>query len=174
MTNWIRAAAAIFGMVPLVYPLAIDFSPVIAWLAVAGMLALTITVATPRHIRASAWVGIVVVEYGIALARNHEGVDSGVLILAPIMLIALECLDLLALLDAGTVCNSDFLLARARHLGKVILAGVGAGTVVVLTGGIDLGSHPILMVVAVAAAVSALGASVRSWTSSDELRGMNS
>ena len=164
MTKWIRAVAAMFGVVPLVYPLAFDSSAVVAWLAAAGVLALAITVAAPRRIGPWAWVGIVVVEYGVALALGHDGIESGALILAPVMLIVLECLDLLALLDAGTVCTRDFLFARARHLTKVILAGVGAGAVVVLAGGIDLGSNPLLMVVAVAAAVGVLGASVRGWT----------
>lgn len=164
MTKWIRAAAGMFGVVPLVYPLALDSSAVVAWLAAAGTLALAITVAVPRRIGPRAWVGIVVAEYGIALVRGHDGIESGTLILAPVMLIALECLDLLALLDAGTVCTPDFLVTRARHLTKVILAGVGASAVIVLVGGVDLGSHPLLMVVAVAAAAGALGASVRSWT----------
>ena len=136
----------------------------VAWLAAAGVLTLTITIVSPRRNWAWVWVGIVVVEYGISLVGGADGIDSGALVLAPIMVIVLECLDLLALLDAGTVCKPDFLVARARHLGKVILAGIGAGTVVVLAGGLDLGSHPLLMVVAVAAAVGAVGASVRSWT----------
>ena len=164
MTKWIRAATAMFGLVPLVYPLAIDSSALVAWLAAAGGLALAIAVAAPRRVGPWAWVGIVVMEYGIALALSHDGIESGTLILAPLMLIVLEYLDLLALLDAGTACTPDFLVARARHLTKVILAGVAAGAVVVLVGGMDLGSHPLLMVVAVAAAVGALGASVRSWT----------
>ncbi|MGI8708192.1 MAG: hypothetical protein ACR2LG_08340 [Actinomycetota bacterium] len=166
MTRWIRAASTILGTVPLVYPLVLVWAPAVACLAAAGLLALTAAIAAPRRVGARAWVWIVVAEYGIALGLVQDHVDTGALILAPIILIVLECLDVLTLMDAGTVCTPRFIVARARRLATVIVTGGGAGVVIILAGGIDAGSHPVLMVLAVAAAVGVLGVSVKGWTRS--------
>lgn len=164
MTRWIRAASAALGAMPLAYPLVLVWAPAVAWFAAAGLLALTTAIAAPRTVGARAWVWIVVAEYGLALTLAQSGIDTGALVLAPIMLIVLEFLDLLTLMDAGTVCTPGFLVARARRVATVIVAGGGAGVVVVLAGGLDAGNHPVLVLIAVAAAVGGLGVSVTGWT----------
>lgn len=97
--------------------------------------------------------------YAVALKYGDVTADYGAPVVAALILVHLELLDLAATVPGGRAVDVAFLKSRARHLGAVFLLGVAAAVLPLLVGTVRWPSATLtraLGVVGVGLAVAAI------------------
>lgn len=149
--------AALVGLALGSYPFVLaPASQRLVLVAVLALLALAGTLAFPRLHVPGAAAGLLTLEYCVAILERGEGLDALAPVVAVLLFLLLELLDLAATGREGLAIDGRIALNRlAWMLGAAAGGGLAAGAVL-LAGTLLDGEGPLAMAVAVAIAFAAL------------------
>ncbi|MBA3727861.1 MAG: hypothetical protein H0W94_01400 [Actinobacteria bacterium] len=149
--------AALVGLALGSYPFVLaPASQRLVLVAVLALLVLAGTLSSPRLHVPGAAAGLLTLEYCVALLERGEGLDPLAPVVAVLLFLLLELLDLAATGREGSAIDGRIALNRSAWMLAAAAGGGLAAGAVLLTGALLDGEGPLAMAVAVAIAFAAL------------------
>ncbi len=149
--------AALVGLALGSYPFALaPASQRLVVVTVLALLALAGTLTFPRLHVPGAAAGLLAIEYCVAILERGEGLDALAPVVAVLLFLLLELMDLAATGREGSAIQGSIALVRAAWMLAAAAGGGLAGGAVLLAGALLDGEGSLAMAVAVAIAFAAL------------------